>query len=124
MSDETTVIFNNSCPICSREIGIYRTRAKAHDLPIGFTGLTNSDLDAYGLTPDMAARRLYLIQNGKRISGVDAFIVLWRALPGFGWLARIVATPGIRHVAYLVYDYLLAPMLYAMHLRRERRQRV
>ena len=120
MSDETTVIFNNTCPICSREIAIYRARAEDNDLPIGFVGLTDNDLAPFGLTPDAAARRLYLVKNGKLISGVDAFIVLWRALPGFDWLAKLVSFPGIRHAGYFVYDYILAPLLYAMHRRRER----
>lgn len=121
MSNETTVIFNNTCPICSREIAIYRDLATANDLPIGFVGLGEGDLAQFGLTPDAAARRLYLVQNGQLISGVDAFIVLWRALPGFGWLARVVSLPGIRHTGYVVYDHVLAPLLYALHRRRERR---
>ncbi|MEM9475049.1 MAG: DUF393 domain-containing protein [Pseudomonadota bacterium] len=121
MSTETTVIFNNTCPICSREIAIYRTRAEDHDLPIGFVGLDEADLGHYGLTADAAARRLYMVRDGQLISGVDAFIVLWRALPGFGWLARLVALPGIRHAGYVVYDYVLAPLLYALHKRRLRR---
>ena len=121
MEQPTTVIYNESCPICSREIGIYRERAEAHDLPIGFTDLNASDLDALGLTPEMAARRLHVVENGQLVGGVDAFVVLWRALPGFGWLARLVSRPIIRPVAHLVYDHILAPLLYAMHRRRERR---
>ncbi len=118
MSTETTVIFNNTCPICSREIAVYQARADAHELPIGFVGLSGADLEPFGLTADAAARRLYLVKDGELVSGVDAFIILWRALPGFQWLARLVSLPGVRHMGYAVYGYVLAPLLYALHRRR------
>ena len=46
---------------------------------------------------------------------------LWQQMPRYRWLARIVALPGIRQAATLVYDHILAPLLYRSHLRRQRR---
>lgn len=121
MSEKCTVIYNGSCPICSREIHMYRDRVAASGGALGFADLNEVDLAAYGLTPDMAARRLYVMRGGELISGVDAFLHLWRETPGFGGLARVVGLPGIRQVAGAVYEGVLAPVLFAMHKRRQAR---
>jgi predicted DCC family thiol-disulfide oxidoreductase YuxK len=120
MKDSTTVIYNGDCPICSREIGVYRARTAA-DGTLLFLDLNDADLAVWGLTREDAARRLHVVEDGRILSGVDAFLALWRATPGFGWLARLVGLPGVRQVARVVYDGALAPALYAMHRRRERR---
>lgn len=121
-SNDTTVIYNGSCPICSREIGVYRRRAEEAGLPLDFRDLNETDLADWGLTPDLAARRLYVVKDGALVSGVPAFAILWAQMPGFRWLARLVRLPGVRGLAALVYDRVLAPVLYRMHLRREARR--
>lgn len=121
MSDKPTVIYNGDCPICSREIGIYRARIGAVG-DLRFVDLNDVDLAALGLTRDDAARRLHVVEDGRLLSGVDAFLALWRATPGFGWLARVVGLPGVRQAAGAVYDGVLAPALFAMHRRREARR--
>ena len=118
---ETTVIYNGACPICSREIAGYRSHAARHDLPIRFTDLNSADLARWDLTADQAARRLYVEQDGQLLSGVPAFALLWARMPGFRWLARLVRLPGVRWVAAVVYDRVLAPLLYRMHTRRQSR---
>jgi len=123
MNDDTTVIYNGSCPVCSREIGVYRGRAQAAGAPLRFVDLCEADLDAWGLSPEDAARRLHAIDDGRLISGVDAFVALWRGTPGFGWLARAVSLPIVRPVAGAVYEGVLAPLLFRMHLRRAARGR-
>ena len=118
--NETSVIYNGSCPICSTEVSAYRRHAEAEGLPLAFHDLTTCDLAPYGLSKDDAARRLYVLHQGTMTSGVDAFLILWREMPKFRWLSRIVGLPGVRHLARPVYDYILAPALYALHRRRQR----
>ena len=48
---QTKVIYNGSCPICSREIAAYRRYAEAQALPMDFTDLNETDLSRYDLTP-------------------------------------------------------------------------
>jgi len=122
MSENCTVIYNGTCPICSREIEMYRDRVEAVGGDLGFVDLNEADLDAIGLTSDEAARRLYVVREGQLISGVEAFLHLWRETPGFGFLARLVGLPGVRQGAGLVYEWVLAPVLYAMHKRRQARR--
>ena len=121
MTKPITVIYNETCPICSREIGTYRRIAEDANLPVAFAGLEAGA--AEGLSPEAAARRLHVVRDGEVLRGTDAFIALWAALPRFRWLARIMALPGVRQVAGLVYEGLAAPVLYAMHKRRLRRGR-
>ena len=112
--EKPTVIYNAQCPICSREIAVYERRSET----LRFEDLHQADLDALGLTEEDAARRLHVVQDGKVISGVDAFTLLWRETPGFGWLGRFVSLPGIKQITALIYDHVLAPILYGMHRRR------
>lgn len=122
MSTETTVIYNETCPICSREIEAYRASCTANGVDLKFEPIGAETASEVGLTRDEAARRLHVLKDGQLLSGVDAFVVLWKATPGFKWLGAFVGLPGIRQVASVVYEGILAPVLYGMHRRRERRK--
>lgn len=120
-SNETpavSVLYNADCPVCRAEIEHYQAYAEARDLPLAFHDLNSRALDEWGIDADAAARRLHVRQNGRLLSGVDAFLALWRALPRYRWIARIVALPGLRQAAHVVYERVLAPRLYARHLAR------
>ena len=119
--EPTRVLYNDTCPVCSLEIDAYRKRAEASDLPIRFDTLI--DAAKWGLTPDQAARRLHVLYNGKLLSGIPAFRALWGELPHLNWLARLTGRPFIGAAAVTLYDKLLAPVLYRMHKRRQRRGR-
>ncbi len=118
---DTRVLYNHDCPICRAEITHYASYAGREGLAIGFDDLNRVDLGMWGVTADQAARRLHVIHEGRVLSGLPAFITLWRHMPRYRWLARVVALPGIRQAATLVYDRVLAPLLYRSHLRRQRR---
>ena len=117
----TRVLYNHDCPVCRAEITHYADYAGREGLAIGFDDLNRVDLGMWGVTADQAARRLHVVHDGQVMSGIPAFIALWRQMPRYGWLARIVALPGIRQAATLIYDHILAPLLYRSHLRRQRR---
>lgn len=118
---QTDVIYNSDCPICSREVAGYRRYSTAQGLPIRYSGLDQADLARWGLSKDAAARRFHVVQDGRLISGLPAFAALWAAMPRFRWLAWLVTRPGIGPVARWGYDQIAAPLLYAMHRRRQAR---
>ncbi len=122
MRQKTTVIYNGSCPICAREINVYRARAETAGAPLEFVDLSREDPSVFGLTRDCAARRLYARQGDDLVSGIDAFERVWRELPGFRWLARLSRVPGVGSLLRLLYDKLASPFLYALHRRREARK--
>jgi predicted DCC family thiol-disulfide oxidoreductase YuxK len=118
---DTCVLYNGQCPICSREIDVYRRETQAAGLPLAFDDLHAADLARWGVSAEDARRRLHVIADGQVLSGMPAFVALWNALPRWRWLGRLVGLPGVRQIAALVYDHALAPMLYAMDVRRRRR---
>ena len=120
-SQDMTVIYNGECPICSREIDAYQRYSTAHALPLKYTDLTQTDLTALGLTPDQAARKLHVLKDGDVLTGIDAFIALWLELPRMAWLGKAVRLPLVYPVAKAVYNWILAPVLFAMHKRRTRK---
>lgn len=117
---DTRVLYNHDCPVCRAEITHYADYAGREGLAIGFDDLNRVDLGMWGVSADQAAQRLHVVQNGQVLSGIPAFIALWRQMPRYRWIARMVALPGIRQAATLVYDHILAPWLYRAHLRRQR----
>jgi predicted DCC family thiol-disulfide oxidoreductase YuxK len=119
MSDETRVLYNDTCPVCRFEIGSYRRRALAQGLPIRFDALDRAA--DWGLDPDTAARRLHVWHRGEVLSGLPAFRAIWAALPGWRWLAVLTGLPILRPALAFLYDRIAAPILYRAHLRRQRR---
>lgn len=117
MSDETRVLFNETCPVCRFEIGHYRKAATACGLPLRFDDL--SQASAWGVTPEAAAKRLHVLHQGQVLSGIPAFQVLWAQLPRWRWFAKLTSLPLIHPIACAVYDHLMAPMLYRAHKRRQ-----
>ena len=117
MTDETRVLYNETCPVCRFEIGHYRKAALAEDLPLRFDDLKQAA--AWGVTPEDAAKRLHVWHDGQILSGIPAFQILWAQLPRWRWVARLTALPGLHQLTCTLYDHLMAPMLYRAHKRRE-----
>lgn len=118
----TRILYNDRCPICRAEIAHYRARAEAAGAPLIFEDLNTADLGLWQLTPDQARRRLHAaLPDGRILSGIPAFAAIWAALPGMGWLARLVMLPGLRTLADLAYNRIAAPWLYHRQLRRDAR---
>ncbi len=125
-SEPPLVVYNGSCPVCSREIAAYRWLAARRGTALDFLDASRPDapLAALGLDADRAARRLHLLEGGRLLAGVEAFAALWDRLPGWRLLARAVRLPGVRRVADVAYEGILAPLLYRWHRRRLSRGRV
>lgn len=78
------VYFDGACPVCAREIALYR-RADGGDQ---VQWLDVSPPDAAACAPDLdratALARLHVRdETGRLHVGGAAFLVLWRALPGW-----------------------------------------
>lgn len=112
------ILYNGACPICSREIALYRRLAARHDAPLTFEDLDKADLCGWNLTPDQARRRLHAMDGDERLHGLAAFRALWARLPGWRWLAWLSGLPLLRPLVGLVYDRVAAPLLYRLARRR------
>ncbi len=117
---ELTVIYNDTCPICAREVAGYKRMTATHDLDIAYRGLSEGELGRLGLTERAAARRFHVLEDGELHDGVPAFALVWERFPRFRWLAKLVRLPVVAPVSRALYDHVAAPALFALHRRRER----
>jgi predicted DCC family thiol-disulfide oxidoreductase YuxK len=100
-SSPLTVLYDGACPLCRREIGMYRglqplqsgmtvcfadVSDAAHPLPVTLPpGTTRAQL---------LARFHVRGRDGQLLSGAQAFLALWAELPGWRWLALAGRLPG------------------------------
>ena len=119
MTEETRVLYNDTCPLCAREVAHYRRLAEGCALPVAFDPLARAA--DWGLTEDEAARAFHVRRGGETLAGLAAFRALWSGMPGWRWLAWVTGLPVVRPLAGLLYDRVAAPLLYAAHRRRQAR---
>ena len=112
------VLFNEDCPICNAEICHYRKYAEKKGIELYFDKLGETDLSLYGVSKDQGAKRLHVISDGQVIHGLPAFQKLWEEMPKYKILAILTNFPIVREIAALIYDKILAPLLYKSHLKR------
>jgi len=98
------VFYDGACPVCSREIGVYRRRCPPDTLELIDIAAPQFDAAAYGLDPAAVHKWLHVkLANGEIRTGIEAFRVIWRATPGMGWMAAVAGWPGIRHALSAAY---------------------
>ena len=118
MSDKLDVIYNDTCPICSREVDMYKG---ATDETVVYHGLSDAELTQFGLNDESAAREFHVRYKSEVLSGLPAFALLWDRMPRMRWLAWLVRLPVLGPVLNAIYKGVLAPVLFWMHRRRQAR---
>lgn len=87
-----TTFYDGGCPLCSKEIAHYRRLDRAGR--VNWVDITRDAeaLDAVGLDQATAMRRLHVRDaDGRLVQGVPAFVAIWRQLPRYRLLARVVS---------------------------------
>jgi len=93
------VFYDGACPVCAREIAFYRARPGAEGLCFVDAAAAPGP-PAPGLTRDAALARLHVRRaDGSLVSGAAAFAEIWRRVPGFRWLGRLLGVPPFGLVA-------------------------
>jgi predicted DCC family thiol-disulfide oxidoreductase YuxK len=112
---------NEDCAVCRTEMAHFGRIAARQQRPLRITSI-NADpgaLAAYGLSEHAIKRRLYARDgDGTLVSGIDAVLAVWRTLPRWRVLARVVARPGLHRIGDLVYEGILVPTIGAWGARR------
>ena len=87
------VYFDGACPLCSNEIDFYRRQQGAEAVEwVDVSRCDGSALGA-GLTRDAALQQMHFRrQDGQLVAGAAAFTHIWRSLPRFAWLGRVLGS--------------------------------
>jgi demethoxyubiquinone hydroxylase (CLK1/Coq7/Cat5 family) len=99
-----TVFFDGSCPLCRREIAVYRGLNASE--PVCFANVCDpATLAPPGVSPQALMARFHVRQaDGRIVSGARAFLALWAVMPGWRWLARLGQLPGVPFVLEAAYQ--------------------
>jgi predicted DCC family thiol-disulfide oxidoreductase YuxK len=90
-----TVLYDGACPLCRREIGLYR--GLQPNTTVCFSDVSDPTWPLPpGTTREQLLARFHVrSREGQLLSGAQAFLILWAALPGWRWLARLGRLPGV-----------------------------
>ena len=104
------VLFNDSCPICSKEINHY----KSLENDINWIDINDLEISMKlsGKSHRELIRRLHVIKDNEIYSGVRAFIIMWRNIPKYRWIGNIVAMPVIYHIGVILYEIVALFLFY------------
>jgi len=103
----TTVLYDGSCPICSREIQQYKKGDPQGD--ICWLDVSSPRFVApIGYTTEALMQRFHVIRpDGSIVSGAAAFVHLWEQLPGWRNLASVARLPGMLKLMDFGYEKFL-----------------
>jgi predicted DCC family thiol-disulfide oxidoreductase YuxK len=105
-----TVLYDGACPLCRREIGVYRgLQPLRSDTPVCFADVsdTASPLPQGTTREQLMARFHVRAADGQLLSGAQAFLALWATLPGWRWLTLAGRLPGAAWAMERVYRLFL-----------------
>lgn len=101
---DLTVYYDGLCRVCSVEIDHYKK--KNTENKIRFVDIT---ADSFSETEENLVGKDYhkhihaRIANGPLIKGVDVFLEIWKVIPGFSFLKKVISNPALRPLFDLGY---------------------
>ena len=103
-----TIYYDGACPVCSREIAMYRRQAGAEQSEwVDASTCPESALGA-GLSRGAALARFHVRRSdGTLVDGMRGFASLWRTLPRFAWAGRIASFGPLSSLLAAAYNAFL-----------------
>jgi len=101
-----TVLYDGACPLCQREIAMYKNLTPIDDrLQVTFEDVNDpTTVISAGMTRAQLLQRFHVRNMDQElVSGAKAFIALWAVLPGWRWLAKIGSLPGATWCMEILY---------------------
>ena len=103
-----TVYFDGGCPVCSREIALYRRQVGAECISwVDAATCPAADLGADLDRPGALARLHVRTGDGELTSGARAFTTLWRQLPRTAFLGKLLSRRPVLAILEVGYRVLL-----------------
>ena len=97
------VYFNNTCKICKAEIDLYK---KENIKEIDWVDITNNEIAERETSKNSKEllRRLHVKEGEKITEGAAAFLLLWKKLPKYNFLYKILKLPVIFNLFSFGYE--------------------
>ena len=97
------VYFNNSCKICKTEIDLYK---KENIQEIDWIDITNNNTAEFetSRSKKQLLRRLHVKNGDKIIQGAEAFLIVWKKIPKYRFLYKILKLPIIFYLFSFLYE--------------------
>ncbi len=90
------MFFDGGCPLCRREVAHYRRLDRGDRVCWVDISREPRALENQGIDRSDAMRRLHVInERGRVVSGMPAFVAVWRQLPVYRHLAWFVERLGL-----------------------------
>ena len=107
---KSVVLYDKRCGLCKKEILFYEKKDILNKIDWLDIHENKNNLGNFGLTFTEAMKSFHFIDhNNVTYVGVDAFIQIYKNLPGWNKLAAVVSFPGIYHLikfAYKIFAFL------------------
>tara|TARA_Y100000591_G_scaffold117289_1_gene100262 strand:+ start:144 stop:491 length:348 start_codon:yes stop_codon:yes gene_type:complete len=97
------VYYNNSCKICKTEIDLYKKENINEIDWIDITDNYSAELETFKNSKQLL-RRLHVKDGDKIIQGAEAFLVLWKKIPKYRFLYKILKLPIIFTLFSIIYE--------------------
>jgi predicted DCC family thiol-disulfide oxidoreductase YuxK len=103
MTDKLRVFFDGGCPMCSKEIGLYKNLDAAG--AIEWLDISREDpANTLPLPRETLLARFHVqTPDGRLLSGARGFIEMWHQLPKWRWLAKVCSMPTVPFLLELGY---------------------
>lgn len=105
---DLTVFYDGACPLCRREISIYKGINGAENIDWVNVANCNDTQIPQNVTREELLRRFHIQATDQSVkSGAEAFVEIWRHLPAFWVFAKLARIPGAMSVLEFGYTCFL-----------------
>lgn len=105
MENKVIVFYDGDCIVCDLEMNQYKKQEKMGLLK--FVDINSKEFKNYHsvLSFNLAHEKMHVMKNGKKLDGVDAFLLIWEQLPQkrYKILSKIISSKYIRPLADIGY---------------------
>lgn len=113
------VFYDGACPLCKKEIKHYIRIDQDNNIDWIDVSTDTVLLKQYNITYTDAMKKLHVIElNGKTKIGIDAFLTIWKFLPYYKNVAKVVTFFHMQKPMAWIYD-VFAKQRYKKYLQRQ-----
>ena len=104
-ANKLQVYYDGACPLCSREIRHYMRKDTQHRMDFVDIADPCFQAEREGLDTQKVQKEMHVrLPSGEIQTAVRAFAEIWKRIPGYEWMSRVVLWKGVYPFAYVGYQ--------------------